>query len=82
MFSLVTRRSHSEGIFKKINVFFNLQWKMPIFEKISVIIFSMSKYEQKIGADLPTPFLNQVNERTWDSRFQSMTMHQDQKIAG
>ena len=51
MFSLVTRRSQSEGILKKINVFFNLQWKMSVFEKMSVIIFLMSKYEQQIILD-------------------------------
>ena len=48
MFSLVTRRYQSEGLFKKINVFFNIQWKMSVFEKMSVINFLMSNYEQKI----------------------------------
>ena len=51
MFSVVTRRSQSEGIFKKINVFSNLQRKMSVFEKVAVVIFLMSKYEQKIILD-------------------------------
>ena len=51
MFSLFTWRSQSEGILKKINVFYNLQRKMSVFEKVAVIIFLMSKYEQKIILD-------------------------------
>ena len=47
MISLVTRRTQSEGIFEKIDVFLNLQRKISVFEKISENIFLMSKYEQK-----------------------------------
>ena len=47
MFFVVTRRSQSEGIFKKIDVFLNLQRKISVFEKISVIIILMGKYGQK-----------------------------------
>ena len=57
MFSLVTRRSQSEGIFKKINVFYNLQRKMSVFEKVAVVIFLKSKYEQKIILD-PSMFIH------------------------
>ena len=46
MFSLGTRRSQSEGIFKKINVFSNLQREIPVFKEISVIIFIMCKFVQ------------------------------------
>ena len=51
MFSLVTQRSQSKGIFKKIKAFYNLQRKMSVFEEVSVIIFLMSKYEQKNTPD-------------------------------
>ena len=57
MFSVVTRRSQSEGIFKKINVFYNLQRKISVFEKVAVVIFLMSKYEQKIILD-PSMFIH------------------------
>ena len=57
MFSVVTRRSQSEGIFKKINVFYNLQRKMSVFEKVAVVIFLKSKYEQKIILD-PSMFIH------------------------
>ena len=56
MISLVTWRSQSEGIFKKINVFYNLQRKMSVFERVAVVIFLKSKYEQKIILD-PSMFI-------------------------
>ena len=52
MFPLVTRISQGEGIFEKINVFYNVQRKMSVFEKKKTfIIFLMRKYEQKIILD-------------------------------
>ena len=47
MLSLVTQRSQSEGIFRKIDVFNILQRNIPGFEDVSVNIFLMCKYVQK-----------------------------------
>ena len=51
MVSEVTRRCQSESIFKKIDVFKKIQRKIPVFEKILVIIFLMGKFGQKIVLD-------------------------------
>ena len=43
----VTRRCKSECIFKKIDVFKKIQRKIPVFEKILVIILLMGRFGQK-----------------------------------